>query len=787
MQKVSREYREAMKSPIRHRGYIRVHIGVVNSRAQENARVDTAGDRLTYFSMPDKAFHGYTVDKVYATAEQDFSKVDGSMYFLPPAKENVLYNNGIVSNDILGSVSVDFNGITGLDIKGLTIDFGEYYPTRFTVEYDGGVRSYENSSRIFVTEDVFNGTSFFKITPQEMVNGLGRLRIYQFTCGIANTFTNKEVLDYSMKDFVSPISETIPSQDMTLTVDNQNLYYSVDNPDSTIAYMEVGQEVKTEFGYDLTGNGDFEWVKETTTYLKSWSANDTQAKFMATDRFDNMTGKYYRGLYRESGISLYDLAIDVLNDAGITDEREYFIDPYLKGIIVHNPMPAVKHTDALQIIANAGRCVLYEDRESRIHLKASFVPEMTVTANNQTAYSNIKNLLKDGSKEAYAVCSNDFSVLDGSLLFMPKSPADYLGNTGYVSNSIYRENHKGSMSQRLSFRLGTNRRVLNEYGYWEGETPRITIIPEAAFVAFGLIIRFRNVAPQEFHIITYLQDVTVQDFTVTKPDLEYVSYDEFYQFDRMELVFTKGYPDARITIDNILIGDITDYVLSRRYSIKNTPTGTRQNRIKSISVQKKTYRRSEDAVKELRQEELILAAGETEQTVYFTNPSYGLSVAIVMDESAGGVADTGYNQSVLGVSVSIVEYSSYYAKIRFSGVTADDTVVKYAVSGYEYEVDESFLTVIHNADGEEKEWKNPLISTTQQAKDLEKWLASYHLGDVEYQITWRGDPRVDANDLFYLELKDRDTALVRDYENTLKFSGAWEGSIKARKAVLSWR
>lgn len=748
MQQVSKAYKEAMKSPIRNRGYIRVRIGVINSQAQENVRADEQQNQFAYFSMTDKAFRGYAVDKVYAAAEQDFTRVDGSMYFLPAAREDVLYNNGIVTNAILGNIYIDFNGVKGLDIKGLTIDFGEYYPTSFTVEYDAGVQNYENNNQIFVTEDVFNGTSYFKITPREMINGQGRLRIYQFTCGITNMFSNMDVMNYSMKDFVSPISETIPSQDMTLTVDNQNLYYSVDNPESALAYMEVGQEVKTAFGYDLTGDGEIEWVKENTTYLKSWSANDTQAKFTATDRFDNMSGTYYRGLYREHGISLYDLASDVLNDAGITDEREYFIDPYLKNVMVYNPMPAVKHTEALQIIANAGRCVLYEDRESRIHLKASFVPNMTVSANDQTEYSNIENLLKDDLKEAYAICSNDFTTVDGSVLFLPGNPEEYKKNTGYVSNSI-----------------------ADAEGMF-GQNPKIEIILEAAFVAFGLIVRFRNVAPQEFHIITYLQDVLVEDFIVTQPDLEYVSYDEFHQFDRMELVFTKGYPNARLTIDNILIGDITDYKISRWNDIKTAPVGTRQCKTKSISVQKSLYRESVEEIKELQQGGLVLSSGATEYSVYFTNPSYGLTVSVVDNPE---------------IDCSIAESSNYYAKLLFTGISADDTVIKYSISGYEYVVDESYLTVRHNENGEERQWKNPLISTTEQARDLEEWLASYYLGDVEYQVSWRGDPRVDANDLFYLELKNRDRALIRGYESTLKFGGAWEGTIKARKAVLSWR
>lgn len=43
---------------------------------------------------------------------------------------------------------------------------------------------------------------------------------------------------------------------------------------------------------------------------------------------------------------------------------------------------------------------------------------------------------------------------------------------------------------------------------------------------------------------------------------------------------------------------------------------------------------------------------------------------------------------------------------------------------------------------------------------------------------------MDANDLFYLELKNRDKAMVRCYQNELTFSGGWSGRMNARKAVL---
>lgn len=771
MQNTSKAYKKSIRGMKRNRGYIRTTIGVINSLAQANVNAIDSRNKFTYFSDIKKPFNGFDVEKPYATAEHDWSKVDGSMYFLPPQREGYsLYNNGIVTSDLSGKIYIRFGNVTGLDIKGLTIDFGECYPTDFTIENDGITRAYEgNSTRYFRTEDVFDGTSYFIITPTKMVNGQGRLRIYQFQCGIVNVFTNKETLSYSDKEFISSISETIPSNDVTLTVDNQDMYYSPDNPESTLAYLEIGQEVKTAFGYDVDGNGNLEWLPEKTAYLKSWSADNKKAKFTATDRFDYLTGTYYKGLYRENGISLYNLALDVLHDAGITDEREYFIDPYLKDIIVRNPIPAVKHSEALQIIANAGRCALFEDRTSKIHLQASFIPDMTASANNEMEYSHAENVLVDDEKEDYAECSKNYSSVDGNIFFMPKDE-NYL-NTGYVSRSYYvLDTPEGSVVNRLGYRLGNDsKKVLaTPMGHWEGETPTITINLEAAFTAFGLIVRFRNNAPQEFHIMTYNQDILVDDMLVENPDTEYVTYEQFTLFDKMVLVFTKGSPDSRLFVDNVVIGDVTDYVLADDVTPMEYPTSTRQYKIKSINVVRNTYNLSQEEVKELVTEEIVLSPDNLDYTVYFSNPSYGLTVAVKENPN---------------VTVEILESSNYFAKIRFAGITTD-TVVSYAVSGYEYVVQENRLIASHNVNGQEIEWNNPLISDAQHAKDMAEWLASYYLGMVEYQIKWRGDPAVDANDLFYLLLQSGEKTMIRAYQSELKFSGAWSGTLKARRVVL---
>lgn len=126
-----------------------------------------------------------------------------------------------------------------------------------------------------------------------------------------------------------------------------------------------------------------------------------------------MTGKYHKGTYHPDGISLYALAEDVLTDAGV-DPREYFIDPYLKKVTVQNPIPIVKHTEALQMIANAGRCIMTQDRRKKITLRSSFLPDMNANSENQTAFSRVENILTDDPVDAYAMEAETFPRQTGA-------------------------------------------------------------------------------------------------------------------------------------------------------------------------------------------------------------------------------------------------------------------------------------------------------------------------------------------------------------------------------------
>lgn len=771
MQNVSRAYKESMRGYIRNRGHIRATIGIINSEAQKKVRADTQRSDFLYISNLKQPFGGSVPDKIYATPEEGFTKLDGSVYFVPPQNAGYeIYNNGLVSSDILGSIYIDFDG-EEFDIKGLTIDFGNCYPVDFAIETNSITRIYtENQKRNWSTEDTFDRTRFFKVMPITMVNGQGRLRIYQFSCGATNTFTNDDVISFSNKEYASSISETVPSVDAELVVKNYDMYYSPDNPESVLAYLEVGQEVKVSIGYDVTGKNDIEWLPERKTFLKTWKADESQATFASTDIFDYVSGTYYKGKYRAGGISLYDLAVDVFEDAGIFD---YYIDAYLKNIIVNNPMPVVSHSAALQIIANAGRCVLKEERSGRIRIESSFIPKMEASSDNQADFSHVENVLKNDVKDAYANTSNNFSVLDGSLLFYPFDGQDIL-KMGYASKSVWIEYSDPAVVRRFPFRLGTDLKEFGASGYWSGDIPSIIINLEASYTAFGLGIIFRNVAPKEFYVATYHADEPVDYLLVNNPSINYYTDKAFLDFDRMEIVFTKGYPNSRVFVDNILIGDNTDYELTRDNELLTAPVATRQTKIQNISVAFNAYKETVEIVS-VASEEIVVPEDGYEYITYFSNPSYGLEVFVNVDNEIA-MAQTGL------IYAEIIESSDYYAKIKFMGI-GQETVVRYSISGYEYTVEEQKYVKSYNKSGEIKTWNNPLVSTSEHAQMIEEWLAAYFLGDVEYEIDWKGDPAVDANDVFHLETKVG-TSYIRDYENSFDFSGGrWRGSMKARKVA----
>lgn len=737
MQKVSKAYKESMKSSLRERAYIMISFGLVNQEAQAKATVDNGS--YAYYSNKDNIFGEHIDDTVYATLEEEFTKVDGSMFFLPRATEGGrYYDTGIVSDKLVSEsrceVVISLNTIA-TDFKGLTINFGENYPVDFdivgstgqTIEFRGNTKSK------WSTEEVLENTTYIKLVFYKMKNPQSRLRIYSIMFGYGLVYYNDSVMSSALDSYVSPIGADVPQFDFSVTLKNYDHYFNVDNPNSAINYLETGQEMDIMYGYQTPGSDTIEWIQGNHLWCSEWESDDNTATIRCQDIFRNMDGEYVKGLYSAAGKSYYALAEEILKDAGIS---EYYIDPRLKKLYSNNPIPRVKYKEALQIIANACRCVLTQSRDGKVQIKSNFMPSASIATNGEETYSNAANVLTDTPKVEYATLAGNYTPTDGTMFFLPRNGKAAL-TTGYVSKEI-------------SWANGTFTK-----------NPVVTITMEAIRAYYGLKLVFGTALPAAFTIRTYKGGEPVNEYQVEKDEINTTSIilRDFDDFDVMKIEFTKtAEPYNRIVLNYFSLSDVVDFTMNRR-DMTSSPKAIKQELIKEVIVPCYTYQEN-NREENLVYEDIDVVAGEVE-TYYIQDPSYGYKVKL--DEVEG--------------KATVVAWSNYFVTIKFN-VTGS---FKLEVQGYRYKIVEKYATVSLNARGKTVKWKNPLISNTTMANELAAWLADYYTAGIEYEYDTRGNPELDATDIVYQENEFHDGMRVNIYRHTVNFKQAFSGRVTARR------
>ena len=113
--------------------------------------------------------------------------------------------------------------------------------------------------------------------------------------------------------------------------------------------------------------------------------------------------------------------------------EDYYIDPRMKSLYTDIPIPRVTHKEALQIIANACRCVLTQSRNGRIEIRSNFMPEVKYSVTNKASFVSTVNLLDSNDKKNYAWLSDDYIKVDGSQHFI--EVVDSITDGGYISEN----------------------------------------------------------------------------------------------------------------------------------------------------------------------------------------------------------------------------------------------------------------------------------------------------------------------------------------------------------------
>lgn len=735
MQRVSKTYKQSMKSPLRERAFIMLSFGLVNQEAQVKATVES-GEFTSYSNR--EIFRERKDNITYATLEENFTKADGSMYFLPREAAGGYYNTGLISKNLLVEAGfelfINLNMIA-TDFKGLTVQFGANYPVDFDVIASTGqtIAVRGNTMAEWVTEEVIKNTTSVRFVFYKMKYPHNRVRIYIIKFGYGLVYSNDSVLDSSLDSYVSPIGADIPQIDFFVQLKNYDHYFDIDNPNSAINYLETGQEMDIMYGYQLPGSDEVEWIQGGHLLCSAWESDDGTATISCQDIFRNMDSEYRKGLYSEGGKDYYTLAQEILKDARV---KKYYIDPRLKTLYSHNPIPRVTHKEALQLIANACKCVLSQSRSGEIQIKSNFIPDVTITTNGETHYSKAGNIQKDTVKAEYASLAQDYTNANGKMFFLPRGSSADL-ETGYVSNEISNDNG-----------LFTN-------------NPVVTFAMDGVRNYHGIKLIFGNSLPKKFIVRGYNEGTLTNEFPVDSDEISQtmVVLREFDDCNQITIEFTEtAIPHNRITINHFSLSDVANFTMERG-DMTSSPKAMKQELIKEVIVPCYIYQKS-NKEENLVYEDTEVVAGKIE-TFYIQDPSYGYFVKL---NEQTELAD-------------VIDWGNYYVTVQYK-VSGQ---YKLEIQGYRYRIVEKHAVKVLGQRGKTVKWKNPIISNMVMAQELADWLAEYYTAGIEYEYDTRGNPEIDVNDVVYQENQFHPNMKVNIYRHSIKFKQSFSGNVVARR------
>ena len=360
---------------------------------------------------------------------------------------------------------------------------------------------------------------------------------------------------------------------------------------------------------------------------------------------------------------------------------------------------------------------------------------MIVQSEDAAPWSNLPSVVNGVTKYEYATMSQDHWRADRTMYFLPRT-GQYLA-AGFASAE-----------------------VADGAGNFQSN-PKFTIVLEAAMVYYSLRLNFSSNPAQGVIIHTYFEGALQECYVVPGPfGPENLIEHEFPQFDTITFEFTQGQPNSRIFVDSVVFGDVTDYNMDYRVMTK-TPVGRQKEKVSRVDVVRSIYGET-DEVKNIFQEAIDVTGYDT-YTFYFTEASYGITVT----------AD--------GQPLTITASSNYYVTVDLSTLTGEH---EFVVDGKAYVVTSKLYSKAINTTGTVEEWSNPLISEEGLAQLQVDWLGNYFVNDIEYDIAYRGEPRLDAGDIVFLENKYVEGLQIQMYEHKLNFNGgALSGAVKARRAV----
>lgn len=423
MQTVSENWKNAHKQTLLNESFVEVSVDIADpdALADVSSRDDGAVDNgAVYISDTLKVVSEVDKNVVpYCTLEQNLWLLDGGRKALPESDYgesayvgDVLCDDVCVFSSKTPIITINFSKVFESPVPGITITwsaaYGEFADSFVVTAYNGNT--------IVAQKEVIGNRSVKSLVLVDIVNydriviqitkwclPYHRARVEEIFVGMNKVYSKTELFNYSHSQSVDPLSTALPKNEIKFSIDNVDGDYNPYNEEGMAKYLMARQEVKTRYGLKMN-DGTVEWIKGGTFYLSEWYAkqNGMSADFTARDLLEFMSA-IYEDNHDLSSRTLYDLAEMVLNAAELplNDDGtvKWIIDESLRSIATTAPLPRDTLANCLQLIANAGECVLYQDRDGVLHIEPLKFDVSDYTINSSNSYSKSEITLAKSIKQ----------------------------------------------------------------------------------------------------------------------------------------------------------------------------------------------------------------------------------------------------------------------------------------------------------------------------------------------------------------------------------------------------
>lgn len=371
---------EQLKKPKRNLGFLKVKFNIVDPETNP----DLSSNSEEIFSDLDNIKETIIPQtKNYATLEKNFWLLNDSQPIYGSEELEQTYVSSYMSDKnclFSDKACIILTSSVYLTTLGLTMVFDSidknyakklkvkaYRDSTMIMDKDYTLSSYSDRL-IFADNEELVRWNKIEIYFIESSLPYRRIRVNQLLFGIMETYTDENLISAESKEKTTMINSELPTHTFKFTIDNMNKLFNPDNPQGWYRYILQQQPISYEWGYQLD-DGTIEWILGGKMLLTgSVEVGENQVSFSTTSLINYLTKVYKKGVYNSSGRSLYDLAVDVLEDSNI-DSSQYNLWSGLKSIKTDAPLPKLEARQLLQIIATTGNCILFTNRENVINIQ----------------------------------------------------------------------------------------------------------------------------------------------------------------------------------------------------------------------------------------------------------------------------------------------------------------------------------------------------------------------------------------------------------------------------------